>query len=50
LAGKLGVELGSHVDWESVVKTGKSEPEMVAVLRELELVLDAVLKFKSTKW
>jgi hypothetical protein len=43
--------LGSHVDWESVVKTGKSWPEMVAVVRELERLLEiAELKFKSTGW
>ena len=43
--------MGSHVDWGSVVKTGKSEPEMVAVVAELELKLfKAVLKFRSTEW
>jgi hypothetical protein len=43
--------LGSHVDWESVVKTGKSWAEMVAVVRgEIELMLSiAVLKSRSTK-
>jgi hypothetical protein len=41
---------GSHDDWESVVETRKSWPEMLAVLRELELMLfKAVLKFRSTK-
>lgn len=51
-AGKLGDELGSHVDWESVVKTGKSKPEMVAVVTELEreLLVGKLLKFKSTGW
>lgn len=33
------------------MKTGKSKPEMVAVVAELELKLfKAVLKFRSTKW
>jgi hypothetical protein len=33
-----------------VVKTGKSRPEMVAVLRELERELGSkVLKFRSTR-
>lgn len=40
---------GSHGDWGSVVKTGKSRPEMLAVVKELELKLfKAVLKFRST--
>jgi hypothetical protein len=39
----------SHGDWGSVVKTGKSWPEMLAVVRELEPKLfKAVLKFRST--
>jgi hypothetical protein len=34
-----------------VVKTGKSVPEMVAVVAELELkLLKALLEFRSTKW
>lgn len=40
---------GSHDDWGSVVKTGKSWLEMLAVVRELVLKLfKAGLKFRST--
>lgn len=41
---------GSHGDWGSVVKTGKSWAEMLAVVRELELKLfKAGLRFRSTE-
>lgn len=50
-AGRAKAELGSHVDWESVVKTEKSWSEMFAVRKELVLMLfKAGLKFRSTKW
>jgi hypothetical protein len=39
---------GGHDDWRSVVKTGKSWDEMLAVVRELKLELfKAGLKFRS---
>jgi hypothetical protein len=53
VAERLGEEdWGGHVDWGSVVKTGKSEPVMLAVWTELKLMLGeaVVLKFKSTGW
>ena len=50
-AGRAEAELGSHVDWGSVVKTEKSCEEMLALMRELVLMLfKAGLKFRSTEW